>query len=148
MMREYNDNVMAIKITRWRPDTCDCELEYEWDDSQSEDVRTHTISNVLKACPAHAGEPDKVKHYNNVLGENQRKNIVFGKILESVPTATRDKLQEDGSTVKDLKLGKEYKWSFDAQRNLVIDLVGFTAGEKLEVKTLSDNLFPNKVKIK
>ena len=136
-----------LKITHWRPDTCSCELEYSWDDTQNEDIRVHTIANILKVCPAHAGEVDKIQHYAKVLGENQRKNIVLGEILKNIPTATIDKVQEDGTKVKDLKPGLEYKWSFDADRNLVIDLVGFAQAEKNAVKVLADNLFQNKVKI-
>ena len=135
-----------IKTTLWRPDTCECEIEYSWDDAQSEDIRTHTISNVLKACTAHAGETDKIVHYNKVLDENKRKNIVLGQILENTPTAVETVIQDDGSSIKKLKAGKEYKWFFDAQRNLVIDLVGFTLLEKNSVKTITDSLFPGKIK--
>ena len=96
-----------IKITKWRPDTCGCEIDYQWDDAQNEDVRVHTIFEMIKVCPAHSGETDKVVHYAKVLDENQRKNIVLKEILEKVPSAVRDKIQEDGSIVKDIKLGKE-----------------------------------------
>ena len=132
-------------ITRWRPDTCGCELEYEWDDTENENVRTHSISKVLKACPAHGGFVDKKNHYDAVLDENRRKNIVFGEIIKGA--AGEDIIQEDGTMVRKLKRGKEYKWSFDENRNLVIDLVGFTSNEKTAVRSISDNLFPNKTRI-
>lgn len=135
-----------LKVTRWRPDTCECELEYQWDDTESEDIRTHTIANVVKACSAHALVVDKTQHYSKVLDENQRKNIVLGEILEKVPSAVEEVEQEDGTIVKKLRRGKEYKWSFDENRNLIVDLVGFTSQEKLAVKGLTDVRFPNKVK--
>ena len=92
-----------LKVTRWRPDTCDCELEYEWDNIQDENIRTHAIKNILKACPVHSGEPDKVKHYAVVLEENQRKNKVLGAILEKLPALVDEIQQKDGTTVKKLQ---------------------------------------------
>ena len=55
--------------------------------------------------------------------------------------------QEDGSVAKQLKKGRDYKWSFDAERVLQVDLVGFTIAEKDALKILADDLFPNKVTI-
>ena len=135
-----------IKITTWRPDTCGCELEYEWDDTTTGDNRVHTFKRATRQCPAHAGLTPK-NCYNNTLDENKRKNILFGEILEKMPSVVQEKLQADGTKTKELKPGLEYKWSFDANRNLEVDLVGFSVAEKNEVKGLA-NLFSNKVKIK
>ena len=49
---------MATRTTRWSPDTCDCIVEFTWDDSVREDQRTHTLSNVINKCPAHTGQTD------------------------------------------------------------------------------------------
>ena len=136
-----------IKTNLWRPDTCECEMEYEWDDAVDQNSRVHTISEVKKSCPAHAGLVGKVKIYNVVMDENKRKNIIFGKILENIPTAVEEIIQDDGSIVKQLKKGKNYNWSFDANRILQVDLVGFTDAEKNAVKTLANSFFPNKVTI-
>jgi hypothetical protein len=35
-----------IQTTTWHPDTCECVIEYTWDDQQKEDVRKHTFSKV------------------------------------------------------------------------------------------------------
>lgn len=135
-----------IKTTTWRPDTCDCELEYSWDDILDENTRTHTISKINKACSYHQ-IADKDKHYNIVLDENQRKNNLLGKILKNVPTAVDEIIQDDGSTTKQLKKGRQYKWSFDANRKLIVDLVGFTTKEKTAIQTLANNLALNKITI-
>ena len=80
--------------------------------------------------------------------ENKRKNIVFSKILENLPEVVDEITQEDGSKVKQLKFGLEYKWSFNKDRNLVVDLVGFGVAEKNIVRGLAQKEFGNKVKIK
>lgn len=35
-----------LKTTTWRPSTCGCVLEYEWDTELSEDKRTHKFVKV------------------------------------------------------------------------------------------------------
>ena len=84
---------MVIHTTRWAPDTCGCELEYEWDTDTPEDARVHTFKKVVKACEAHtpvvpkgARAIDASKEvYNAVLEENQRKNQALTKALEARP---------------------------------------------------------------
>lgn len=134
-----------LQKTTWRPDTCGCVLEYEWDDAVSENERTHAISKVVHACEFHKDKPNKEKHFEDVLAENQGKNRMHAKILNSGSSAVEEVTQEDGSVVKKLKAGKEFRWSFDANRNLEVDLVGFTTGEKNHIKSINDDL---KVKIK
>ena len=136
-----------IKITTWRPDTCECEIEYSWDDSLDENTRVHTAHKINKACSVHQTVADKVLHYGIVLEENQRKNKLYGAILENIPAVVQDVLQPDGSITKQLKAGLDYKWSFDANRIMEIDLVGFTVVPKTAIQNLANILFPNKVKI-
>src|SRR5919109_3126343 len=37
---------MAIQTTKWHPDTCGCEIDYQWDDTTPEATRQHTIVAV------------------------------------------------------------------------------------------------------
>lgn len=95
------------KVTQWSPDTCGCVLEYEWDDSQDENTRTHSFKRVIKACPEHAalaGQP----HYDQVRSENTRKNITFGEIKKAHPQVTAE----------------NYLWFWDNGRVLQVSLVG------------------------
>jgi hypothetical protein len=84
---------MVINRTRWAPDTCDCELEYEWDTDEPEDRRVHNFSKVIKACEAHnrivppntTAQEQLKRIYDTVLEENQRKNQALGRALETRP---------------------------------------------------------------
>lgn len=98
-----------IRVTRWSPDTCGCVLEYEWDDTKSENERIHSYVRTLKCCPEHeqlglvAG-----RLYDQVLSENTRKNIAFDEIQKVKPEVTFD----------------NYLWFFDKKRVLQISLIG------------------------
>lgn len=138
---------MAIQTTRWSPDTCKCVLEYDWDSSVPDNERVHTVARVIHACEFHQGKT-KEKHFEDVLAENQGKNKMHAKILESGSSAVEEVEQEDGTMVKKFKKGKEFKWSFDANRNLEVDLVGFTTAEKNHIKNIGEIKNDVKVKIK
>jgi hypothetical protein len=97
---------MVLNVTTWSPDTCDCVIEYEWDDSQDESSRIHIAKAILKDCGLHKKTKDRFEHYDIVMEENTRKNISFGLIQEEEPTLTPN----------------EYDWSFDAKRDLHIKL--------------------------
>lgn len=66
---------MAIRTTKWRPDTCECELEYQWDDSLAEAQRTHTCSRIINAGPEHSGLIGNLALFlSTITEESQRKN--------------------------------------------------------------------------
>lgn len=91
-----------LKVTTWSPDTCDCIINYSWDDSLKEDDRIHKVSEIVKPCSVHLGLDD-ISHYNAVLEENSRKNIAIGYITDTNP-------------------GTEISWSFDANRILILNV--------------------------
>lgn len=68
------------KVTTWRPDTCDCELHYEWDTDHPEDSRVHTPVEVhphghgTKRCPLHSHHGDVHDLHNAVVAHNRAKN--------------------------------------------------------------------------
>lgn len=135
-----------LKTTTWKPDTCGCVIEYEWDDAVSENVRTHKVKNIIKNCGLH-GKTLEEEVYNSVLDENQRKNKMLGAIIDKIPSATENRIQEDGSFIKQLKAGLQYNWKFNADRNLEVNLVGFSAANKSAIKVLANSLFGTKIKI-
>lgn len=87
---------MAIQTTTWRPDTCGCEIDYQWDDTLSEDVRTHDLSAVKNACSEHPGLSDQ-EIYDAVLHENTTKNVVMGIISDNFPAITKQVVDDDGN---------------------------------------------------
>lgn len=126
-------------VTTWRPDTCDCVLHYEWDDTESAETRTHTpvrsvtrhdgIVEEIKVCKAHAGltlgaaeDVDPVYHYARVAAENQTKNNVISELLASPDLS--ESVLEKGEQVRTFRAGREPEWSFDEDRVLRVKLAG------------------------
>lgn len=124
------------KITKWKPDTCECEIFYEWDDQDSEDNRQHVVTETVP-CAAHQPEvistrklggralAGKERHeavFNDVLGENQKKNRVLAELLEDDDIGEAA-TTSDGAPHRRFKNGVEPTWSFDpATRALKIQL--------------------------
>lgn len=95
---------MTIQKTKWKPDTCGCEIVYEWDDTVPQEERTHTLFSVSK-CPHHQGDINATA-YQKVLDENQSKNQAVGLIINNIE---KIKGKED-----------EITWRFDDDRNLIL----------------------------
>ena len=121
---------MAMRVTRWSPDTCGCVLEYEWDDSVDENHRTHSANKIVTACEAHKGEVDKHVHFATVHGENTHKNEVHKTILENSPALTEEVLDAEGNPHKEFKKGVKFEFAYDGDRKLQVDLIGATVQEK------------------
>ena len=72
---------MVMKTTTWRPDTCGCELHYDWDTDHHEDIRVHTPrevhphGHVTKRCPKHSHHVSVHDLHAAVLAENRAKNM-------------------------------------------------------------------------
>jgi hypothetical protein len=60
-------------MTRWHPDTCGCEVEY--DDQIN-------VTTVYKKCAKHSSTPDDATHLATMLAHNRKKNAVFNAIVE------------------------------------------------------------------
>jgi len=136
---------MAKNITRWSPDTCKCVIDYETDTDKPDD--DPIISAVVTACEAHKNLQIG-DHLSILLDENRRKNKLLSSIIHNIPSAVEEKVTTQRNTIKKLKPGYQYKWSYNMDRILEVELVGFSTLEKNTIQTLINNRFLNKVIIK
>lgn len=127
---------MAIKITTWRPDTCNCVIHYSWDDSVIAEQQVYTPLDEVTdlngkviprfVCSEHVGvDTGKGKckeHYSKIVLENQTKNKVLKEILYNNVNLQRKTTNDNGEEVIEYKKICEPKWSFDKDRNLIIKM--------------------------
>ena len=138
---------MTIKTTQWRPDTCDCIIEYSWDDTQSEDTRTHNLSKIVKSCSIHAGNPDTTI-WNTVMEENPRKNKAIDEIVQRAPDQFVD-IAQDGTRTLKQGITIDFEWTGSPPNRLIrmiIKGVTLTQTQFNNLQTRLDTRFsPGKV---
>jgi len=134
--------MVRICRNRWKPDTCGCDVEFEFDDDLDIATRPNKLVRVYKACPAH---PDLADYIGRTWvqeatvpfhQENQRKN----RALEEM--GTRLGIPEDENYFNNLQ---KYinGWHFDANRVLHISTKGLTVNQRNQVKSAVDTRFGN-----
>ncbi len=129
-----------MKSTKYSPDTCECIVEYTWDDQVEEASRTHDFSKIQKACPDHAGLTGATL-YDTLLKENSTKNKLRQEIIDSITRLTKKITVADGSEVDDLDV--DFNWSFtgnDANRQLNLTMTQLTDPEKTQLQSFMDGL--------
>lgn len=122
-----------MRTTRWSPDTCQCVLEYEWDETVPQEDRVHTFKGIVHRCLIHEllGYLENSNLYDKVLQENTRKNGVFGDMEIQIKafghTFTMD----------------NFRWQFDQDRKLQIEIVDveLTQQQRTNIQTFLDNKF-------
>ena len=120
-----------IRTTTWKPDTCECALEYSWDDTVPEASRVHSLAKVVKSCPAHsllAG----VGLYDEVVSENRRKNRTY----------------DIAQTLLVSLIPEGWLWYYDPARVLQVVIPKLTGAQKNQLQSACDTAFgAGKVKI-
>ena len=134
---------MAIKTTRWSPDTCSCVIEYTWDDAVPQASRVHSLDSYITKCVAHASLSTDTDRWNCVLEENPRKNFANQTVLDNGPSSLYD-LQQDGS--RTLKNGITLNWTWSGtapNRVLTISYTGITltTNQKTQAQNWLNNRF-------
>lgn len=108
---------MIVK-NRWKPDTCGCILEYEFDSETPQEERKYTVVSS-SACQTHGHlSEDKDACFAEVQIENRAKNVALGHVFEATPEEHKITTIKDGVEYKDFK--QQPRWSFDDQRVLTI----------------------------
>lgn len=129
-------------MTTWYSDTCECVIEF--DDSQTLPNGRNKVKVYVNKCPEHS-TVDLTKAddaYDIALGDNQRKNMMHGRIMSDFPALT-ETTPEGG--VK-LKPGISYTWSFsgsgkDRVLNVTLTGANLTAQQKTNLQTAANNQF-------
>jgi hypothetical protein len=134
---------MATKITRYSPDSCDCIIEYSWDDTEPETTRTHTLSTYVNKCSAHSILATDQDRWNAVFEENPRKNFALQNILDNSPTTA---LYDIVNGIRYLKNNIGFNFSFSGtapNRVLTISFTGITltTNQKNTIQTFLNSRF-------
>lgn len=125
-----------MNTTRWSPDTCKCIVEHDWtwiDPIKKEGVNSIGL-RIVAPCESHQSHTG-----DDILTENQTKNLVIKHILENVSDLTD--VDEKGNKI--IKEGK-MSYFFDEDRKLNViapDLV------KSDSDAIVASLGADKVKI-
>jgi hypothetical protein len=135
---------MALRTQTWRPDTCDCVIVQEWDDSLPQDqIVINPIS--INRCAAHQNIQSTVTASNTVLSENQNKNFGLDEILQNAPnTNWFDIDAQTGSRVFKKNIILNWTWSgTPPNRVLTLNFTGvsLTAQQKNTLQTRLNNRF-------
>ncbi len=117
---------MTIQNTRWSLDTCDCIIDYRWDDSLPNDQIVLTPINTVRTCTAHSAiATNPTAHYSILMDENPRKNQAIQHILDNGPATLYDIV--GSNRVAKLGINLNFSWSGVApNRVLTINIVGVT----------------------
>jgi len=134
---------MAIKTTRYSPDTCGCVIEYTWDNTTPESTRVHTLDNYITKCPAHVSLATDTDRWNAVFEENPRKNIALESVLANSPTTA---LYDTLNGTRQFKQGinVNFSWSGTAPNRvltLTITGISLTTNQKNTLRTALDTRF-------
>ncbi len=115
--------------TRWRPDTCDCVIEYEWDDTQPAEEREHVHKKTIP-CEIHKGTELEV--YETVKEENTRKNKLFSEALKLHPEL--EVKNANGEVIS-----HDLDWSFNEERKVILNSPKLTTAQNESLQTAVDN---------
>lgn len=107
--------------TRWSPDTCDCQIEYDLDGETFINVKT------VRTCKMHAGLIDDA-HMVPVVERNRLKNDVWREFFDQ------------GSDPKLL----DVQYDPDDDQQLLIKNHGFDVAKKNIIKSVLDGKFAGK----
>ena len=118
---------MAIQINEWRPDTCTCIIEFQFEDALPQEQRIHTVHRIVTRGKEHETVLTAEVLYQATLDENRRKN------------GTLEILTTEDSSLE----GSKIQWSFTAGRTLEIRFVDVQISNKTktDVQELCDTEF-------
>ena len=109
----------GVEVQKWGPDTCGCKVYRMLDHRVPGQMPIQAFTARKGAEHQHLSIGDL---HDAVERENGLKNHFQGAILRDVPDAA--------------EASYEYKWSFDADRNLVVDVTSLSAQAVAQIRAL------------
>lgn len=120
---------MTIEVGEWRPNHCQCVIEFEYDDAVPVDQRLHTVHAVLNRGPEHASILVASALYQATRDENVRLNITRNDLVPQVSLSAQAAVKWTFTTARVLQI------SFDSTKANVSQKV------KSDIQTLCDTEF-------
>lgn len=119
-----------LRTNKWSPDTCKCQITYQWDTDEPPATRTFTPI-AISPCSIHIDDvediPDEqlmtriARRWNKVIEENRRKNKAITYLENNYPSAVI------------------VSWGFNQSRVFEITLSGITNLQKNQIQNAADN---------
>ena len=133
---------MTINTVRWSPDTCQCVIEYTWDDSIAQDQRVHTYSKHVNICNIHASQGQNNTAFATVNDENTKKMIALQDLIDNFPA----QLSSTGAAGGQLKPNLTFVYSISGtppNRTWRFNFIGLslTQGQINSIQTRLDTRF-------
>lgn len=122
------------RTTEWRPDTCNCIVEYCWNDSTSEEEREHTEKTVTSVCEFHSSLKTNDEIISAIETENIAKNVILQKIAEENPEYATTTIDDNGNETITPDL-KKIESEYDDKRELHISLSDADAQKVAEIQS-------------
>lgn len=124
-----------IQVTTWKPDTCGCIVQYEWDDLTSEDVRIHSLRAMDNICNEHMGLSDQ-EVFDALFHENTCRNIALGIISNKFSALTKQVVDNEGNISTAFQNGKKPIHSFNQVKSIDLSQVKALPNELVSKSTV------------
>lgn len=88
---------MALRTTRWKPDTCGCVIVYEWDDALDENARTHVfvpVGDPASPPDVYALTDAEVEKLRGDVARRLPRGRQVDELMAATPKELREMLEE------------------------------------------------------
>lgn len=145
-----------MKSQIWHPDTCQCIIQQEYDDSLPVDEIVISVVDVLRKCEFHNDINNTNQDiYDTIMDENPRKNRSISKIIENAPEEWIEVINQRTGE-RGLKEGIVVDYDFIVEqgkekRTLELSVIGvdsntLTPTRKTDIQSTLDTEFSDKEK--
>lgn len=120
----------------WSPDTCDCCLQFVFDDDLPQEQRTHVFFAKLKPCTKHPNLTGTTL-FDTAVGESQRVQKLLAELKTSIQSLST--LDDEKSIIRSIR-----NWAgLDTNRVLNFSVSGttLTSNQKTTIQNWCDTNF-------